>query len=132
MPALPRQLSSLQPSFLPPACFLPEAGCPLPSRAQPWFWVTCHQHRWLNARKNSGKHEAFLLFGLFSATGRKSDLPPLPCQGQYPQIPTLISMQDMDREGHLGSRPSEPSQSTVIQICYVEDKPTRRITPASW
>lgn len=50
------------------------------------------------------KHEAFLLFGLFSAMGRKLGLPPLPCQGQYPQISTPFSMQDMDGEGHPGRR----------------------------
>lgn len=44
--ALPKPLSSLQPSHPAPAWFLPEAGCPLPFRAPSRLCLSCSHHRW--------------------------------------------------------------------------------------
>lgn len=35
-------------------------------------------------------------------------------------------------KGHPGRRLSESSWNTTIQTCHVEDKPTGKVTPASW
>lgn len=71
VPALPRPLSSLQLSFPAPAPFLPEAGGPLPFRAQSRLCLSCaHHRRWSASKKKKPKKPRSGL-GFFSLSGQK-------------------------------------------------------------
>ena len=77
VPALPRRLSWLQLSFPAPEQFLPQAGCPLPSRAQSQLCLFCSHHM-VKCKRGQKKSSSL---GFFFCSGQKTGPSTFPVSG---------------------------------------------------